>query len=77
MRRFILSWKQLGWEHELGARIVNYADDFVILCQRRGEDASHAMRSIMGRLKLTVNEEKTHVCRLPEERFEFLGYETD
>jgi hypothetical protein len=26
------------------------------------------------KLKLTVNEEKTHVCRLPQERFDFLGY---
>ncbi len=33
-----------------------------------------AMRSIMHRLKLTVNEEKTHVCRLPDESFDFLGY---
>lgn len=75
MRRFILSWKQLGWERKLGARIVNYADDFVILCQSGGDEAYHAMKDIMGKLKLTVNEEKTHVCRLPEERFEFLGYE--
>ena len=61
MRRFILSWKQLGWERKLGARIVNYADDFVILCQRGGQDAYHAMRNIMERLKLTVNEER-HKC---------------
>jgi RNA-directed DNA polymerase len=28
----------------------------------------------MARLKLTVNEEKTRLCHLPEERFDFLGY---
>jgi len=27
-----------------------------------------------GKLKLTVNETKTRVCKLPEEKFEFLGY---
>jgi len=75
MRRFILSWKQLGWERKLDARIVNYADDFVILCRTGGLEARQAMQAIMGRLKLTVNDEKTHVCRLPEERFTFLGYE--
>jgi RNA-directed DNA polymerase len=29
---------------------------------------------MMSRLKLTVNERKTRVCRLPEEKFDFLGY---
>jgi RNA-directed DNA polymerase len=28
----------------------------------------------MTRLKLTVNETKTRVCKLPEEKFDFLGY---
>ena len=28
----------------------------------------------MGKLKLTVNEAKTRVCKLPEEKFDFLGY---
>jgi len=28
----------------------------------------------MGKLKLTVNETKTRVCKLPEEKFDFLGY---
>ena len=32
------------------------------------------MRNMMERLKLTVNETKTHVCRVPEESFDFLGY---
>ena len=32
------------------------------------------MRRMMIKLKLTVNETKTRVCRLPEEKFDFLGY---
>ena len=32
------------------------------------------MREIMGKLKLTVNEEKTRICKIPEEEFDFLGY---
>ncbi len=74
MRRFILGWKVLGHEKRLGAKIVNYADDFVICCRGNAEQAITAMRDIMQKLKLTVNEEKTHVCRVPEESFDFLGY---
>jgi hypothetical protein len=38
------------------------------------DDAMAAMRRIVERLKLTVNEDKTHLCRIPRERFDFLGY---
>jgi RNA-directed DNA polymerase len=75
MRRFVLGWKKLGLERSLGSRIVNYADDLVILCRKgRAEDALRHLREIMGRLKLTVNEEKTRICRVPEGEFDFLGY---
>ena len=75
MRRFLLGWKVLGYEQRLRAKIINYADDFVICCCRGyGAKALAAMRAMMERLKLKVNDEKTHLCRLPEETFDFLGY---
>lgn len=74
MRRFVLGWKQLGHEQKFRARIVNYADDFVICCRGRATQASDAMRQMMTRLKLTVNETKTKIRRVPEESFDFLGY---
>ena len=74
MRRFILGWKLLGHEQRFRAKIVNYADDFVICCRRNADAAMDAMRTIMRKLKLTINEEKTHVCRAPDESFDFLGY---
>lgn len=49
-------------------------DDFVICCRGTADEAMTAMRSMMARLKLTVNEAKTHVCRVPAETFNFLGY---
>lgn len=74
MRRFVLGWKTGGLEARLQARIVNYADDLVICCRGTGEAAMEAMRTMMDRLKLTVNEEKTRRCRVPQESFDFLGY---
>ncbi len=74
MRRFVEGWRRLGCEQRWSAHIVNYADDFVICCKRGAPEAMVAMRRIMDRLKLTVNEEKTHLCEIPRERFDFLGY---
>jgi hypothetical protein len=75
MRRFVLGWKKLGLEQSLGTRIVTYADDLVILCRKgKAEEALHRLREIMRKLKLTVNEEKTRICRVPEGQFDFLGY---
>jgi RNA-directed DNA polymerase len=75
MRRFVLGWKKLGLGKRLGSRIVTYADDLVILCRKgKAEEALHQLRGIMGQLKLTVNEEKTRIRRVPEGEFDFLGY---
>src|SRR6201981_1832124 len=74
MRRFVLGWKKLGHERRLEAYVVNYADDLVICCRDKAADALVTMRNMMSKLKLTVNEKKTRVCKLPEETFDFLGY---
>jgi group II intron reverse transcriptase/maturase len=74
MRRFMVAWDVLGIAGALGARIVNYADDFVICCRGRAEEAMATMRTLMERLGLTVNERKTCRRRLPEESITFLGY---
>jgi hypothetical protein len=58
MRHFLLGRKQAGWDRKLKAHIVNYADDFVILCRATAESARAAM---MGKLRLKVNQQKTRV----------------
>ena len=50
------------------------ATHLVICCRHGGQEALQALRQIAGKLKLTINGGKTHVCRLPQERFSFLGY---
>jgi group II intron reverse transcriptase/maturase len=74
MRRFVLGWKTLGHETRLRAFVVNYADDLVICCRGNAEQVMAVVRSLMEKLKLTVNEAKTRVCHAPEEKFDFLGY---
>ena len=54
---------------------MTYADDLVILCRKgKAEQALLHLRKLMGKLKLTVNEEKTRICKVPEGEFNFLGY---
>jgi group II intron reverse transcriptase/maturase len=75
MRRFVLAWKMLGLEQKLGSRLVIYADDLVILCKRgKAEEALAYLHAIMRKLKLEVNAEKTRICKMPDGRFDFLGY---
>ena len=51
------------------------ATHLVILCRRgNAEAALHRLRVIMGKLKLTVNEDKTQICKVPEGEFDFLGF---
>jgi group II intron reverse transcriptase/maturase len=75
MRRFVLGWEKFGLRQSLGSRIVTYADDLVILCRRgKAEEALHWLHQLMGKLKLTVNAEKTRICKVPEGEFDFLGF---
>lgn len=74
-RRFMLAWYGGGHAQRHQAEVVNYADDFVILCQPgHGEAAMATMRRLMTKLGLTVNEKKTRLVKLPDDTFDFLGY---
>jgi RNA-directed DNA polymerase len=75
-RRFLLAWEQHGYRDRYTAFVVNYADDMVICCKPgNGQAAMAAMRHLMNRLGLTVNEKKTRLMTIPENRITFLGYE--
>lgn len=76
MRRFILGWEKLGYQKRYAAQIVSYADDFVICCRGTGNGgkAHLAMKELMQKIRLTINDEKTRVCHAWESPFDFLGY---
>ena len=50
------------------------ATRLVICCRGSAAEALAAVRAMMSKLGLTVNETKTRCCRVPEETFNFLGY---
>jgi len=50
------------------------ATRLVICCRGTADEAMTVMRVMMSRLRLTVNEAKTRLRRVPEETFDFLGY---
>ena len=74
LRRFILGWKVLGYARRFEAEIVNYADDFAVLGRAPAAVMLAAVEGLMKRLKLPMNAEKTHCCRIPEKSITFLGY---
>lgn len=76
IHRLLKTWKKFGLERHLRARIINYADDLVILCRDRfgAETALKVLRRIVERLGLRLNEQKTHLRDAREEQFDFLGY---
>ena len=57
----------------LGVKLPR-ATRLVICCRGTADEAMAAMRRMMSKLKLTVNESKTRLRRIPGETFDFLGY---
>jgi RNA-directed DNA polymerase len=74
INRMLKGFRQTGREEQFKARIVNYADDFVILSRGKATEALGWTRGVLARLKLTLNEKKTSIRDARRERFDFLGY---
>ena len=56
------------------ARLVRYADDMVILCTGETTEAYAVLQSILNKLELKLNEEKTRIRDSRKEVFGFLGF---
>ena len=68
-------WDKHQLRRKLQAHIVRYADDFVVLCRGKVEAPLAAVRHVLDRLDLTLNESKTHIVDARQESFIFLGFE--
>lgn len=74
MHRYLRGWHEQGKGKQFQAKIVNFADDFVILSRGRAQEALAWTRWAMGKLKLSLNETKTCIRHARRESFDFLGY---
>jgi RNA-directed DNA polymerase len=74
MNRFLKHWRKTGCSKVFRARLINYADDFVILSRGRAAEALAWTAAVMSRLGLTLNEVKTKLRDARTEHFDFLGY---
>lgn len=74
INRFLRVWRQRGKGRRYQARLINYADDFVILSRGRALEALEWTRWAMGNMGLALNEAKTCIRDARREHFDFLGY---
>lgn len=74
MNRFLKVFRLRGLDRRYGARLVNYADDFVVCCRHGGAEVLAQIRQWFTQMGLTLNEQKTRVVDGRAEPFTFLGY---
>jgi RNA-directed DNA polymerase len=67
-------WVVKKVQERLGARLIRYADDCVILCRGNTDRILEGIKRVFDDLGLTLNEEKTHVVDARQEMFHFLGF---
>lgn len=59
---------------KMGVKIVRYADDFVMMGHAITEGVMERLKSILSRMGLTLNEEKTKLTDAKKSSFNFLGF---
>ena len=74
MNRYLKVFRRRGLDRRYGARLVNYADDLVVLCRQGAAEVLAQSRRWFTQMGLTLNEQKTRVVHGRTEPFTFLGY---
>ena len=67
-------WAVKKVQERLGARLVRYADDSVVLCRGNADRILKGVKLVLEDLGLTLNEEKTRIVDARQESFNFLGF---
>ena len=71
MNRMLKGWRQTGRAEQFRARIVNYADDLVILSRGKAAEALRWTGGVLARMEPTLNEKKTSLRNAQREQFDF------
>ena len=74
MHRFLRAWRQRDKGRQYRARVISYADDFVIVSRGHAAAALAWTRHVMTHIGLTLNDAKTSIRNARTETFDFLGY---
>lgn len=75
INRLLKVFAASGLERQHGARIISYADDFVVVSRKGAAEVLTQVRRWLEVLKLTLNDTKTRIVDAKAEHFRFLGYE--
>ncbi len=74
LHAFDTAWRAGGLEQRLQARLIRYADDFVILCRQTAAQVQPLVTQQLQALGLTLNPAKTRVLDARRQPFTFLGF---
>ena len=74
LHAFDTAWRAGGLEQRLQARLIRYADDFVILCRQTADAVRPLVTQQLQTLGLTLNAGKTRVLGARQQAFTFLGF---
>ena len=66
-------WHSRSYPEKLGATLHRYADDVILVCRQNATQTLQAFESIVLRMGLTLNREKTRVTKLTA-GFDFIGF---
>ena len=67
-------WDRNNLAEQHKANLIRYADDLVILCARDTPKPYAILQTVLGKLELKLNEDKTQIRDARRERFGFLGF---
>jgi group II intron reverse transcriptase/maturase len=67
-------WKLKKVQEVYGARLVRYADDFVVLTKGKTERVLKGIEAVLDYLSLSLNTEKTRIIEAKRDGFNFLGF---